>query len=136
IFFYRQGDASALLTLMSTLEKTLAARRCGLLVHVAGSRVLSCRDTVRTMSSVFVDLAIRLKAPIIPVKFAGGLPAAPLEGFLDFPVGYGKQDYVLGRPITFDTLAALPLPKRREMVLERINALPPTAEHENPNLPD
>src|SRR5690606_5611584 len=94
------------------------------------------RDPVRTMSSVFVDLALRLKAPIFPVKFAGGLPAAPLEGFLDFPVGYGKQDYVIGRPITSETLTALPLPKRRELVLERINSLPPSPAAENPNAPD
>lgn len=136
IFFYRQGDAAAMLTLMTDLEAALTQRRCGLLVHVAGSRVLSSRDTLRTMSSVFIDLAIKLKAPIVPVKFAGGLPESPLEGFLDFPVGYGRQDYVLGRPIDAATLTALPLPARRNLVLERINALPPKPDAESPNPPD
>jgi hypothetical protein len=42
---------------------------------------------------------------------------------LDFPVGYGRQDYVVGRPIEAAALKALPYAKRRELVMHAINAL-------------
>ena len=122
-FFYRLGDANALLELIETLKATMEARRCGLLVHAAASRVLTCRSAVRTLSSVFIDLAIRGRFSIVPVKFRGGLPAAPLEGFLDFPVGYGAQDFCVGRAITPDDLTRVPFRERRDLVLDRINTL-------------
>jgi hypothetical protein len=135
-FFYRIGDAAALLQLMETLHTTMQTRRCGLLVHAAASRVLSCRSTVRTLSSVFIDLALRGGISIVPVKFRGGLPIAPLEGFLDFPVGYGSQDYCIGRAITPDELARVPLRERRDLVLSRINDVGGPAALEAPNAGD
>lgn len=122
-FFTPLGDPTALLELIGRLQTTLETRRCGLLVHAAASRVLTCRSVVRTLSSVFIDLAIRGRFPIVPVKFRGGLPAKPLEGFLDFPVGYGSQDFCLGRAIMPDDLARTPFRERRELVLDRINTL-------------
>lgn len=131
-FFTRLGDPTALLELIEKLRTTMTARRCGLLVHAAASRVLTCRAVVRTLSSVFIDLAIRGRIPIVPVKFRGGLPATPLEGFLDFPVGYGGQDFCLGRAITPDELARTPFRERRELVLERINTLGGALTDEHP----
>ncbi len=122
-FFTRLGDPTALLELIERLKTTMAARRCGLLVHAAASRVLTSRAVVRTLSSVFIDLAIGGGFPIVPVKFRGGLPAKPLEGFLDFPVGYGGQDFCIGRAITPEDLARTPFRERRELVLDRINTL-------------
>jgi hypothetical protein len=135
-FFYRLGDATALIQLVGKLQETMETRRCGMLVHAAGSRVLSCRSPVRTISSVFVDMAIRGGFSIVPVKFRGGLPAVPLEGFIDFPVGYGSQDYCIGRPIAPEELARLPLRERREMVLARINGLAGDLTRELPAPPD
>jgi hypothetical protein len=123
LLFYRRGDATGMRDLMKRLKNTLTVRHCGLLVHVAASRVLSCRDPVRTLSGVFVDLAIGLGCPVVPVKFRGGLPIEPLEGFIDFPIGYGAQDHLIGRPIPAQELAALHPPQRRRLVMERINGL-------------
>lgn len=136
VFFYRIGDAPAMLQLMKTLNATMTERQCGLLVHVAASRVLSCRDRVRTLSSVFIDLALSLKMPIVPVKFRGGLPIEPQEGFIDFPVGYGTQDYLIGRPIPAATLAAMPYAERRALVLDRINGLGGDLDLESPSPSD
>ena len=51
------------------------------------------------MSSTFIDMALAIGAPIIPVRLVGGLPVAPLEQRLEFPVGFGRQDYWLGSPL-------------------------------------
>jgi hypothetical protein len=48
-------------------------------VHVEGTRSLTCRRPVASMSSVFLDMALTVGAPIVPVRFVGGLPVEPLE---------------------------------------------------------
>jgi hypothetical protein len=136
LFFYRSGDAPAMLELIKRLKITMTERPCGLLVHVAASRVLSCRDRVRTLSGVFIDLALSLGCPVVPVKFRGGLPIEPLEGFIDFPVGYGALDCLIGRPISAGELAALRYPQRQTLLMERINALGGDLVEEIPCLPD
>jgi hypothetical protein len=75
-------------------------------------------------------------APIVPVRFVGGLPREPLEERLHVPVGHGSQDYVFGRPIFPEELEAVPYAQRRQLVLDAINALEPTAADERPNPPD
>jgi len=70
-----------------------------LMVHVEGTRAFTCRHAVGKMSSAFVDLALKLGAPIVPVRFVGGLPVQPLQKGLEFPVDFGRQDYWIGRPI-------------------------------------
>jgi hypothetical protein len=136
LFFYRSGDASAMLELIKRLKITMTERPCGLLVHVAASRVLSCRDRVRTLSGVFIDLALNLGCPVVPVKFRGGLPIEPLEGFIDFPVGYGALDCLIGRPIAATELAVLRHPQRRTLLMERINTLGGDLVEEMPCPPD
>jgi len=136
LFYYRAGDAPAMQGLIKQIKTALTEQPRGLLVHVAGSRVLSCRDRVRTISGVFTDLALVLGCPIVPVKFRGGLPVEPLEGFIDFPVGYGAMDCLLGRPIEAAELAALPPRQRRALVLDRINGLGGPLEAEIPCRPD
>src|SRR5271156_4168895 len=41
LFFYRRGDATGMRELMKRLRNAITMRHCGLLVHVAASRVLS-----------------------------------------------------------------------------------------------
>jgi hypothetical protein len=136
IFFQDLGDARALLELTARLKTELSSRGCGLLIHVAASRMLTCRDPLRTLSGVLLDLAIALEMPVFPVRFLGGLPVEPLEGFLDFPCGLGKQQYLIGRAIPAATLAAMPYGARRALVMERINALGVPAANEVPSLPN
>ncbi len=134
--FVRLGDPQALFDLVGSLTGVMNGKRCGMLVHVAASRVLSCRDEVRSISTIFLDLALRERYPIVPVKFRGGLPVEPLEGFLDFPVGYGSQEYLVGRPILPETLDSMSLLDRRTLILDRINSLGGPLEAEHPGAPD
>jgi hypothetical protein len=85
---------------------------------------------------VFVDLALDADLPIVPVRFVGGLPIEEMETTLDFPVGYGKQDYYVGRPIMPDELRVLPYAERRKFVMDAINNLGPSNETEVPYPPN
>jgi 1-acyl-sn-glycerol-3-phosphate acyltransferase len=102
------------------------------MIHVEGTRALSCAQPVSKMSGVFVDLALTLNAPIVPVRFVHGLPREPLAERLEFPVGMGRQDYFVGAPIEPETLAAMPYKERTETVMRAINALGPGHEAEAP----
>jgi hypothetical protein len=84
------------------------------------------------MSSAFIDMAIGVGAPIVPVRFVGGLPVEPLAERIDFPVGYGRQDYWIGRPILPEELAALPYKDRRDRIVDAINGLGPALADETP----
>jgi 1-acyl-sn-glycerol-3-phosphate acyltransferase len=136
VFFQPYGDSQATLDLSGRLREILPQRRCGLLIHADATRVLSCLDPVHRMSGVFLELAIACDAPVAPVKFRGGLPVEPLEAFHDFPIGFGAQDFLIGRPISAAELSAAPYGRRREMVMERINSLGGALEAERPSPPD
>jgi hypothetical protein len=88
------------------------------------------------MSSAFIDLALAVDAPIIPVRFVGGLPVAEVQKRLEFPAGFGRQDYWLGRPILPEQLASLPYKDRKELVIAAINGLGPDVTAETPSEPD
>lgn len=96
-----------------------------LLVHVEGTRSLSAEQPVAKISSVFLDMAINKKIPIVPVRFIGGLPDKPTEKGLDFPFENGKQDYLIGTPILPESLQKLPYGQRPKFVMEKINTLGP-----------
>jgi hypothetical protein len=136
VLYVPLNDGRAMLDLISGITTTIEAKRCGLLVHVAGSRILTCRDPVRYMSSAFLDVAIARHYPIVPLKFRGGLPEEPLEGFIDFPIGYGTQEYLIGRSISPEELEAVRAPDRRDFILDRINGLGGSPNEERPNPPD
>ena len=102
------------------------------MVHVEGTRSLACRLPVQTISSTFIDMAMAVGAPIVPVRMVGGLPVAPLERRLEFPLAYGKQDYWLGAPIMPETLAGMAFKSRSDTVLAAINGLGPALAQETP----
>jgi hypothetical protein len=60
------------------------------------------------------------------------LPVSPLEQRLEFPVGFGRQDYWLGRPLFPEDLARLPLKARKDVVLAAMNTLGPEFGTETP----
>ncbi|MBL9209873.1 MAG: polyketide synthase dehydratase domain-containing protein, partial [Opitutaceae bacterium] len=101
-------------------------------LHVEGEQALTCRHRVKRMSAVIVDLALALDLPILPLKYSGGLPVEPLAALTSFPVAYGQQDYTLGRPLLPADLRRMPGPKAAELVVDAINALPPTTDAESP----
>jgi hypothetical protein len=66
------------------------------------------------------------------VRLVGGLPVAPLEERLEFPVGFGRQDYWIGRPLMPEDLVKLPLKARKDLVLAAMNGLGPALADEAP----
>ncbi len=136
IFFFDQEDQASMLQLLGEVKDVILNQQHSLLVHIQGMRTYSCRQPVSTLSSVFLDLAIRLELPIIPVAFAGGLPVEPLENPLEFPYGYTCQNYHLGQAIFPDTLNALPHAERKSFVIDRINQLSHVFDSATPHAPD
>ncbi len=134
--FVDRSDTSSMPGIIDGLAAEISQTGRSLLVHVEGTRSLSCRQPVERMSSAFIDLAISLDRPIIPVRFTGGLPVIALDERAEFPVGLGQQDMHLGPALTPTALAALPYRDRRTSVLAAINALGPAAADEQPLPPD
>jgi hypothetical protein len=135
IIYFDQRDQRSMLDILDRLRGVLSEGGCSLFVHVEGELARSCRHRVQRLSSVFIDLAQELRLPIVPVRFAGGLPVEEQARPLDFPVGYGRQDYHLGRPVLPDELAPLHYAQRRQRILDAINTLGPRGQDEAPSVP-
>jgi 3-oxoacyl-(acyl-carrier-protein) synthase/3-hydroxymyristoyl/3-hydroxydecanoyl-(acyl carrier protein) dehydratase/1-acyl-sn-glycerol-3-phosphate acyltransferase len=136
ITFFEREDRESLMKIVSELGEEMRSRGKSAMVHVEGTRSLACRRPVVKMSSAFIDLALAVDAPIIPVRFVGGLPVAEVQKRLEFPAGFGRQDYWLGRPILPEQLASLPYKDRKELVIAAINGLGPDVTAETPSEPD
>lgn len=136
IFYFQRDNPLSMLKLLSQIKKVIKKQEHSLLIHVQGTRALSCRQPVTNLSAVFIDLALELNIPIVPVKFVGGLPVEPLETRLEFPVGYTYQDYHLGKAIYPETLKALDNLERKALVLEQLNQLGKNTSTCLPHAPD
>ncbi|MBX3271843.1 MAG: 3-hydroxyacyl-[acyl-carrier-protein] dehydratase FabA [Sandaracinaceae bacterium] len=134
IAYFDRSDPSSLPSLVRTLASGAHAK--SLMVHVEGTRALGARQPVEKMSGVFCDLAIEAGVPVVPVRFSGGLPVEPAAARLEYPVGMGRQDYWIGRPISPSELAALPYKARTERVVAAIEGLGPPRHLETPHAPD
>jgi 3-hydroxymyristoyl/3-hydroxydecanoyl-(acyl carrier protein) dehydratase/1-acyl-sn-glycerol-3-phosphate acyltransferase len=134
ITYFDRADPASLPRIANELKDRAAAR--SLMVHVEGTRAQSCRAPVTKMSGIFCDLAINADVPIVPVRFSGGLPVETAPDKLEYPVGMGRQDYWLGRPIHPLELSQLPYKDRAELVMARINGLGPSSTEETPSAPD
>lgn len=131
LLFDRDQPAS-FLAIMDAYKAAQATVPHSLHLHVEGEQALSCRHRVKRMSAVFVDLALDLDLPILPLRYSGGLPVEPLAEIVSFPVGFGQQDYTLGRPLMPEALRRMPRPKAAEWVVEIINQMAPLPEVETP----
>jgi acyl transferase domain-containing protein/3-hydroxymyristoyl/3-hydroxydecanoyl-(acyl carrier protein) dehydratase/1-acyl-sn-glycerol-3-phosphate acyltransferase len=132
ITFFDRDDHQSLLRIVNELSTAMQQRGKSVMVHVEGTRSLACRTPVIKMSSTFIDMALEIGAPIIPVRLVGGLPVTPLAQRLEFPVGFGRQDYWVGSPIFPADLSKLPLKARKEVVLAAMNVLGPELSAETP----
>jgi 1-acyl-sn-glycerol-3-phosphate acyltransferase len=132
ITFFDRDDKESLLRIVGELGAAMKQGGKSVMVHVEGTRSLACRTPVVKMSSTFIDMALAIGAPIIPVRLVGGLPVTPLEQRIEFPTGFGRQDYWLGRPLLPEELAKLPLKERKERVIAAMNALGPELSSEVP----
>jgi 1-acyl-sn-glycerol-3-phosphate acyltransferase len=131
--FFDRADKEALPGILQRIAGRMAAERRSLLVHVEGTRSLACGAPVQKVSSVIIDMAVHARAPIVPVRFAGGLPRDPLPARLDFPLGFGRQDYWIGAPLLPEALEAMPYGERRAAVVRAIQSTGPDLAEEQPN---
>ena len=136
ITFFDREDRESLLGVVGEIAAEMRAGAKSAMVHVEGTRSLACGRPVEKMSSAFIDMALAVGAPIIPVRFVGGLPVEELGARLEFPVGFGRQDYWIGTPILPERLAAMPYKDRKATVLAAMNALGPELAGERPSAPD
>ncbi|MFI5298518.1 MAG: beta-ketoacyl synthase N-terminal-like domain-containing protein [Polyangiales bacterium] len=134
VFFDRKDEAS----LLDIAKRLGAMLKSGgsLMVHVEGTRALAARQPVQKMASLWIDLAISTGAPLVPVRFGGGLPVEPLAARLDFPVGYGAQEFHVGAPIDGKRLASMTLVERTRTVVDAINTVGGALEREQPCTPN
>jgi acyl transferase domain-containing protein/3-hydroxymyristoyl/3-hydroxydecanoyl-(acyl carrier protein) dehydratase/1-acyl-sn-glycerol-3-phosphate acyltransferase len=132
ITFFDRDDKESLLRIVGELGTAMKERGKSVMVHVEGTRSLVCGQPVAKMSSTFIDMALAIGAPIVPVRLAGGLPLQPLEQRIEFPVGLGRQDYWIGLPLLPEELAKLPLKARKDVVLAAMNGLGPALADEVP----
>jgi 3-hydroxymyristoyl/3-hydroxydecanoyl-(acyl carrier protein) dehydratase len=132
IVFFDRTDPGDMLRLLTDYRTRLLPTGKSLMVHVTGEVARSCREPVTRVSSVLLDLAIECGLPVIPVRFVGALPAAPLPTTATFPVGFARQDIILGAPVMPETLRGLPLVQRVRHVVDAINGIMPSAAEEAP----
>jgi 3-hydroxymyristoyl/3-hydroxydecanoyl-(acyl carrier protein) dehydratase/1-acyl-sn-glycerol-3-phosphate acyltransferase len=136
ITYFDREDKASLLGLIGGLAQEMRSPGRAVMVHVEGTRSLDCTQPVEKMSGAFIDMALSVGAPIVPVRFVGGLGRAPLAARTEFPVGMGAQDIWFGAPIQPEALAALHYGARKQRVIDGINRLGPHHDHEQPSAPD
>jgi 3-hydroxymyristoyl/3-hydroxydecanoyl-(acyl carrier protein) dehydratase/1-acyl-sn-glycerol-3-phosphate acyltransferase len=132
ITFFDRQDKASLPAILGELAEDMTGSARSVMVHVEGTRSLDCTVPVQKMSGAFLDMAIAVNAPVVPVRFVGGLPRQTLGQRLEFPLGMGRQDIYFGRPMLPENLARMPYGERRQRVLAAINALGPGHAIEEP----
>ncbi|MCB0065597.1 MAG: hypothetical protein KDD77_00525, partial [Caldilineaceae bacterium] len=118
--------------LADALERTRTENN-SLLVHVEGKHARRAGQPVEVISTALIDLAVSKGVPIVPLRFAGGLPVTPVDAPLAFPVDYGAQDFLVGAPILPEALAPLASSERRARVLDALNGVGGPWHNEVPN---
>ncbi len=131
----RASPEAVFQALEGALERTRAENN-SLLVHVEGKHAFAARQPVEVVSTALIDLAVSKSVPIVPVRFAGGLPVTPVDAPLAFPVDYGQQDFLVGAPLLPEMLAPLSSAERRSRVLDALNGFDGRWQHETPNPAD
>ena len=97
--YFNCNDPSDMFAQLNAIKNVIHKWGDSLRVHVEGTRALSCRQPIASLNTVFIDLALHLNVPLVPVTFVGGLPIEPVQTSLEFPIGYTHQDYHIGRAI-------------------------------------
>jgi len=132
ITFFDRDDKASLPAIIKELAVEMAGPGRSVMVHIEGTRSLECRTPVQKMSGAFIDMALGVNVPIVPVRFVGALPVEPMEERIEFPIGMGKQDIYFGKPIMPAELAAMHYGARKDLVVSSINRLGPSNSVEQP----
>lgn len=133
--FIDRKDPFSLITTLRGLSSDLKNDRASLLIHADGTRALSARQGLGKISGKIIDLALKTDTPIVPVRFCGGLPVAPLDARTDLPHGASQQDLFIGAPIMPEELRAMGYQERKRLVKNRVNELGVSPEAEQPSAP-
>jgi 1-acyl-sn-glycerol-3-phosphate acyltransferase len=105
------------------LPERLAGR--SLLVHVEGWREYHEGQRIHMMSKDLMEVTLRLRRRIVPVRISGGLPADSLGYKFHLPYRMGRLAINMAPPIEAEALVATPLPAQRRRILGAINAMAP-----------
>ena len=132
ITYFDRTDRASLPAIIGELARDMAGPGRSVMVHVEGTRSLDCTTPVLKMSGAFIDMALAVNAPVIPVRFTGGLPRDPLSERIEFPVGLGKQTITIGSPILPETLKGMPYGDRKKLVIEAMNGIGVRHDDEQP----
>jgi acyl transferase domain-containing protein/3-hydroxymyristoyl/3-hydroxydecanoyl-(acyl carrier protein) dehydratase/1-acyl-sn-glycerol-3-phosphate acyltransferase len=132
LWLFDRAQPADLLRLLRDYAAELSHRPSSLLVHTDGTRATQAGAPVRSVSAVLIDLALAEGLPIVPVRFAGGLPLAQAPARLELPVDAGQQDYFIGAAIHPESLRAMPLAQRSAFVKARLNGLGPQGAADAP----
>jgi hypothetical protein len=132
IRYFDQQNPEHFFALLEEIKRDVGVHGMSTLVHADGTRYVRSGQRVERLTSTLLDMAIQVPLPIVPVYFAGGLPEEPMDHKLEVPHGQAAQDYIFGRPIMPEELAAWPYADRRRRVMDAINALAPFSDAPHP----
>ncbi len=130
ISFFDREDKASLPRILGELAQEMTGPGRSVMVHIEGTRSLDCTTPVQKMSGAFIDMALAVNAPIVPIRFVGALPRTTLDKRLEFPVGMGRQDIWIGRPILPEELQGMHYGERKDLVISSINSLGPSNDVE------
>lgn len=136
MLFFDRADPNHLLQVLGGMIGSDGRPTHSLLAHVQGTRSLRAGEPITQVSAALLDFALRCDLPIVPVRFVGGLPRTPVAQRLEFPVGFGRQRYIVGRALSPAELAALHLRDRKAFVIDALNRTGPTLDSEDESAPD
>lgn len=129
-------DPQQVFAAMSDAMAKVAGGSHSMLVHAAGTRATKAGELTDTVSGALIDAALKAGVDIVPVRFSGGLPLDEVEERLEFPLGYGKQRIVLGKPIKPSELKFQNALEQKKTVLKALNMLDGGLSNERPCKPD
>ena len=130
ITYFDRQDKASLPKIIGELAQEMATTGRSVMVHIEGTRSLECRTPVQKMSGAFIDMALQVGVPIVPVRFVGGLPAETMESRIEFPTGMGQQDIWLGAPILPEDLENLHYGARKQHVIDATGLGPDNADEQ------
>jgi hypothetical protein len=136
IAFFDREDKASLPKILGELAAEMTGPGRSVMVHIEGTRSLDCATPVMKMSGAFLDMAIGVNAPVVPIRFVGALPREAMDARREFPIGMGRQDIYIGKPILPEELAGLHYGERKALVVNAINALGPANRDEVPTPPN
>jgi len=89
--YFDRSDSASLPGIIREMSAEMVSSGRSVMVHVEGAMApqLSCAGAQAL--GAFLDMAIELGRPVVPVRFVGGLPVAPVSDEIDFPWAWASR---------------------------------------------